>query len=470
MKIRLSVSLGMLVALVMLLSACVPAATPSPAAAPEATSTSPPASAEEPSPEVEEVPAHKEFEGTTLHLLFKEGYDVEVIFAHQEEFEEATGIELSIEQFDEPTTRQKFILNATTKAGAYDIVPISFWYFPEYHRSGWIEPLDDYVENKADPEWFGLDQLPQSALDVFSRDGELHALPHTVISGMFHYRKDIFEECGIELPETTEDILAAAPIIKECKPDIYAYAGRGAPTFPSLGTYLGWAYGYGALLFDEELRPHANSPEMIEAMEDLVSLYRDYGPEDQATLTFMTLGDRAMAGQVAMFHETSGWGTVLEQPETSQTVDKWGYTLLEGPEGNPLQWLYMEALAIPADSPNKDAAWLFLQWRTSLDTMMTEMLDGRTDTPNLAVLGSEEYKQLIADRGEGAVTHAELLPASWAMATNEHWPNVPEFVEIGDIFSQGMSDAIAGTKTVEEALDEIQENLDNLMREAGYYE
>lgn len=460
MKNRLSVSLGMLVVLITMLSACVPAATPAPPPAPEAT----------PTPEVAEVPAHRAFEGTTLHLLFKEGYDVEVIFAHKEEFEEATGIRLAIEQFDEPTTRQKFILNATAQAGGYDIVPISFWYFPEYHENGWIEPLDEYVNNKADPEWFGLDDLPQSALDVFSRDDTLYALPHTVISGMFHYRKDIFEECGIDAPETTEDVLAAAPKIKECRPDVYVYGGRGAPTFPSLGTYLGWAYGYGALLFDEEFHPHANSPEMVQAMEDLVGLYRDYGPEDQATLTFMTLGDRAMAGQVAMFHETSGWGTVLEQPETSQTVDKWGYTLLKGPAGNSLQWLYMEALAIPADSPNKDAAWLFLQWRTSLDTMMTEMLDGRTDTPNLAVLASEEYKQLIAERGEGAVAHAELLPESWAMATNKHWPNVPEFVEIGDIFAQGMSDAIAGTKSVEEALDEIQEKLDNLMREAGYYE
>jgi ABC-type glycerol-3-phosphate transport system substrate-binding protein len=286
---------------------------------------------------------------------------------------------------------------------------------------------------------------------------------------MFMYRTDIFEECGLNPPETTDDVIAAAAVIKECKPDVNAYAGRGAPTFPSLGTYLGWAYGYGALLFDETMHPQATSPEMVKAMTDLVGLYREYGPDDQATLTFLTLGDRAMAGQVAMFHETSGWGTVLEDPAQSKTANKWGYTLLKGPAGNYLQWLYMEALAIPADSKNKEAAWLFLQWRNSLETMMTEMQGGRTDTPNLTVLASDEYKALVAERGAGASAHAGLLTESWNMATNEHWPNVPEFVEIGDLFSQEMSEAIAGNKTVEEALQSAQERLDMLMRDAGYY-
>lgn len=463
-----------------MLVACQPAATPEPTAAPEEPSEATeapeaPAASEEPAAPAEPTAApvesdpHRAYEGTTLHLLFKEGYDVEVIFAHEKEFEDATGINLEIEQYDEPTTRQKFILNSTAKAGAYDIVPVSFWYFPEYFIKGWLEPLDSYVAEKKDPEWFGLDHLPQSALEVFSRDGQLYALPHTVISGMFMYRTDIFEECGLEPPQTTEDVLEAAAVIKECKPDISAYAGRGAPTFPSLGTYLGWAYGYGAILFDEEMHPQATSPEMVEAMEDLITLYRDYGPEDQATLTFLTLGDRAMAGQVAMFHETSGWGTVIEDPSTSQTAGKWGYTLLKGPADNYLQWLYMEALAIPADSPNKEAAWLFLQWRTSLETMTQEMRDGRTDTPNLTVLASDEYKSLVESRGAGASAHAALLPQSWEMATNEHWPNVPEFVEIGDIFAQEMSEAIAGNKTVSEALQAIQDKLDQLMREAGYY-
>jgi ABC-type glycerol-3-phosphate transport system substrate-binding protein len=286
---------------------------------------------------------------------------------------------------------------------------------------------------------------------------------------MFMYRTDIFEECGLEPPVTTEDVIAAAPILNECKPDINAYAGRGAPTFASLGTYLGWAYGYDALLFDETMHPHANSPEMVKAMEDLVSLYQNYGPADQSTLTFLTLGDRAMAGQVAMFHETSGWGGVLENAETSPTAGKWGYTLLKGPSGKYLQWLYMEALAIPSDSKNKEAAWLFLQWRSSLETMMQEMRDGRTDTPNLAVLESDEYKKLVEQRGPGAVANANLLPESWNMATNEHWPNVPEFVEIGDLFAQKMSEAIAGSKSVKQALDEIQESLDSMMKEAGYY-
>jgi len=423
---------------------------------------------DEESESVESDP-HRKFEGTTLRLLFKEGYDVEVIFAHKDEFEAATGIKLEIEQYDEPTTRQKFILNETARAGAYDIVPVSFWYFPEYEQQGWLEPLDSYIENMKDPEWYGLDNLPQSALDVFSKDGVRYGLPQTVISAMFMYRKDILEECNIEPPETTEDLIGIAPEVQECKPEMAAFTGRGAPTFASLGTYLGWAYGYGALLFDEEMRPQATSPEMVKAMEDLVGLYREYGVEDQATLTFLTMGDRAMADQVVMFYDTSGWGSIIENPDSSQTAGKWGYSLLKGPADEYLQWLYMEALAIPSDSQNKEAAWLFLQWRTSLDIMMKEMQDGRTDTPNLVVQASDEFQSKIEELGPSTVEYSNLLPESWNMATNEHWPSVKEFAEIGDIFAQEMSEAIVGNKDVITALEAIQSRLDELMQEAGYY-
>jgi len=412
---------------------------------------------------------HRKFEGTTLRLLFKEGYDVEVIFAHKAEFEEATGIKLEIEQYDEPTTRQKFILNSTAKAGGYDIVPVSFWYFPEYFEQGWLEPLNTYIKTMADPEWFGLDDLPQSALDVFSKDGIRYGLPHTVISAMFMYRKDVLAECGLEAPKTTMDIISIAPKVKECKPEMDVFAGRGAPTFASLGTYLGWAYGYDAFLFDENMHPQATSSEMIKAMEDLVGLYKNYGPKDEATLTFLTMGDRAMAGQVAMFYDTSGWGSIIENPESSQTAGKWGYDLLTGPSSNYLQWLYMEALSIPSDSKNKEAAWLFLQWRTSLDLMMKEMEDGRTDTPNLVVQASDEFQAKVKALGPSSVEYSNLLPKSWNMATSEHWPKVKEFAEIGDIFAQEMSEAISGNKDVRAALESIQTKLDALMKQAGYY-
>lgn len=408
------------------------------------------------------------FEGTTLRLLLKEGYEIQAIQEYETDFEEETGINVEIEVYDEPTARQKLVLDATSGSGTYDITSGSFWNMPEFVKAGFLEPLDDYVANQSD-DWLVMENIPTGALESMTIDGELYALPHTIIGGMFFYRTDVFDELGLNPPETTEDILSAAQVVAEERPDLIPFSGRGAPTFASLGTLLGWAYGYDALLFDSEGNPSADSPEMVRAMTDFVSLMKDYGAEDAATLTFTQAGEKFSSGQAAMMFDTSGFGTIFESPAQSQVAGSVGYTLPVGPSGANLQWLYNEGLGITANSGNKDAAWLFLQWRMSQEVTTKELLElDRTDVPNLAVLGGQEYADYMSanDLDDFAVS----LQDSWEMTTAEHWPFYPEFASIGDTFAKEISNAIAGSKTVEEALDAAQEELTAIMQNAGYIE
>lgn len=412
------------------------------------------------------APDRKAFEGETLRLVFKEGYEIEAIQEYKADFEKATGTKVEIEVYDEPTARQKFILDSTSKTGAYDITSVSFWNLPEYQRAGYLEPLDGYVKNARDP-WLDPDAIPESAMDVMTVDGELYALPHTIIGGMLFYRKDIFEEHGIQPPQTTDDILAAARELKESEPEINPFTGRGASTFASLGTWLGWTWGYGAKLYDDNMCPQANDPKFTQGMDDLMTLMRDYGPQDAASLTFTQAGEKFSSGNAAMMFDTTGFGGIFENPELSQVAGKVGYTLPKGPDGNPLQWTYLEGLGVSSYSDNKELAWLFLQWRMSEETTRKEALElGRFDVPNLTILESDEYAKLAKEKEVSDYT--EMLPQSWENITLEHWPFVPEFARIGDTFMQQISSAIAGQKTTEEALTEAQSKLENISEEAGY--
>lgn len=406
------------------------------------------------------------FEGTSLRVLLKEGYEIDAIRKFVPDFEKATGIKVDIEVYDEPTARQKLVLDASSGTGTYDVTSASFWNLPEFVKAGWLQPLDEYIAQAKDP-WLHPDDIPTGAKQAMSVDGKLYALPHTIIGGMGFYRKDVFAELGLEPPRTTEDFLAAAEVIKEKRPDLIPFTARGAGTFASLGTDLGWAYGYGALLFDEQNRPHADSPEMVEAMTDFVTLMKDYGPSDAATQDFTQAGEKFSSGKAAMMFDTTGFGTIFEDPAESKVAGKVGYTLPTGPDGKPLQWLYNEGLAIPSGSNNKNAAWLFLQWRLSRDTTMKELTElGRTDVPSLHVLNSPEYKQYAKEHNVEEFTAS--LAQSWKLATAEHWPFYPEFAKIGDAFAQNISAAIAGSKSVEEAQQDTQEQLTAIMQDAGH--
>lgn len=416
----------------------------------------------------DEADSRRKYEGTTLNLLLKEGYEIDVIQAYVGDFEKATGIDVNIEVYDEPTTRQKYILDATSKTGAYDITAVSFWYFPEYQRNGWLEPLEPFMATNVDEEWWHEEDIPDSAFEVFSADGKRYAMPHTIISGLTYYRKDILDKHNLEYPKTTADVLELIPKIKELEPELIGITGRGAPNFASLGTYLGWAWGYGAQLLDKDYKPHANSPEMIEALTDYVELMKKYGPEDAPSLGFIAAGEKLQSGNAFLMFDTSGWGSMLEDPKQSKVPGKIGYEILIGPQGRPLQWIYMEGLAINSSSKNKEAAWLFLQWRMSRETTMKELTElSRTDTPNLYVLNSPEYKDFAAERNVTAYT--EILPQTWELADIRYWPFIPEFVEIGDAFMVEISGALAGQQDVPTALNKAQKAIDQILREANYY-
>lgn len=406
------------------------------------------------------------FEGTTLRVLLKEGYEIAAIQEFKGDFEKETGIKLDLEVYDEPTARQKLVLDATSGAGTYDVTSASFWNLPEFVSAGWLEPLDKYISDAKD-KWLHVDDIPKGAMEAMTIDDKLYGLPHTIIGGMFFYRADVFEELGLKAPETTDDIMAAAKTIKEKRPDLIPFSARGASTFASLGTQLGWAYGYDALLFDKNDKPHADSEKMNQAMTDFVSLMKDYGADDAATLTFTQAGEKFSSGQAAMMFDTSGFGTIFEDPKQSKVAGKIGYTLPTGPSGKNLQWLYNEGLAITAKSAHKDAAWLFLQWRMSRETTMKELTElSRTDVPNLHVLQSQEYKDYMEEHG--LTDFAVALQKSWEMTTAEHWPFYPEFTEIGDTFAKNISSAIAGSSSVDDALSSSQKELTKIMKDAGY--
>lgn len=415
----------------------------------------------------QEAPAggRDSFKGTNLRVLLKEGYEIQAIQEFKGEFEEATGIKVDLEVYDEPTARQKLVLDSTSGTGTYDITSGSFWNLPEFVSAGWLQPLDDYV-SKAKDDWLVMEDIPKGALQSMTIEDKLYALPHTIIGGMFFYRADVFKDLGLQPPKTTDDILAAAKVIKEKRPDLVPFSARGASTFASLGTEIGWSYGYDAMLFDKDGQPKANSPEMKKAMTDFVTLMKDYGPSDAATLTFTQAGEKFSSGKAAMMFDTSGFGTIFEDPKQSKVAGKIGYTMPTGPSGKKLQWLYNEGLAITAKSKNKNAAWLFLQWRMSRETTMKELTKlNRTDVPNLDVLKSKEYTDYMA--GKGLQGFSKALQESWASTTAEHWPFYPEFTSIGDTFSKEVSSAIAGSKSVSDALDTAQTELTKITKNAG---
>ena len=411
------------------------------------------------------------YSGMEISGLLKNGYEEAVMLpsGYQENFEEQTEIDVSVEQYTEAQTRQNFIIGANDQSDAYNFSVVQHWFYPEYDQNDWLQPLDTYLED-FQAEWlnFDIDAIYESVRNVFSTDGTLYGIPHTLISGMLWYRTDIFEELGIDEPETIGDVLQAAEAIEQSDIDISGIIGRASPAASSLNTWIGWIWGYGGKMLNDDNQTTMDTDAFRQGYTDLITAFRDNGPDGLASSSFSELQPYMVEGDAAMHWGTSAWGSIYNGTEIGDQVKG---TLITGPADNTCQWFYGEALQIPRwiSAEMKGPAWQFLQWRQSEETVLHEMRNQpRLDNPNRLVLESDEYQQFTEERGLG--DFAETLRESFERLNDEYWPYVSEFSDIGNVFMQETSSAVAGEQSPEEALSNAEEQVRSILEDAGYYE
>jgi multiple sugar transport system substrate-binding protein len=162
-----------------------------------------------------------------------------------------------------------------------------------FHASSGLKPVTDGIADK--------DAFLPAALEAATFDGDLYGIPiyHTSTSTI--YNKAAFEEAGVtELPETWEEVKAAAPKLAENDVAVFDYAGSPDMTL-NLSFYpLLWQAG-GRVFTEDGTDVAFDSPEGVEALQFLLDLKEMGGlVEDAATIAGPIEGGPLGTGKSAM--------------------------------------------------------------------------------------------------------------------------------------------------------------------------
>jgi ABC-type glycerol-3-phosphate transport system substrate-binding protein len=122
------------------------------------------------------------------------------------------------------------------------------------------------------------------------------------------------------------------------------------------------------------------------------------------------------------------------------------------------------ALSINGTSKHKDEAWLALQFITSNQVQRAQAEGGIASVPRISLVLSDELKAFYPEEDLQVVLDA------LREAEPEYMPKISEYVELADILGTAASEVVAGTKTAEEALNEAQTTIEQIMTDAGYYD
>jgi len=378
------------------------------------------------------------------------------------EFEKETGINVSMEMLPESVLREKVVLDLASGTGAYDIFLVGNWVLAEYAEAGFLQPLDDLIANNAS-DYSSIDDFGATYLDALRYKGSLYALPYYGHVGVLMYRKDWFEEKGIKVPQTTEELLETAKAFYD-PPNRYGVAIRAkrGEDNPIITTSFTWIYG-GEWL-NEENYPTVNEPEFIEGVKYVRDLLK-YAPPDVSRYGWVEVENSFTSGKVAMIMDASDFIGRIENPESSKIAGKIGYALIpEGPfapsEERYASHLFTAGMGINADSSNIDAAWKFLQWMTSTKIQLRTAMEGHnTGITSVTVLESEEFMN--------AYPGIDVMLKALEYSNPNYMPHISCYTELCDIIGTHISGVVAGTEDPEKAMNAANTEMLKVLERTG---
>jgi sorbitol/mannitol transport system substrate-binding protein len=372
-------------------------------------------------------------------------------------------IKLRFVTLSENQARAKITASTSMGGGEFDVVMISNYETPQWAQNGWLVNLSDYA-NKT-PGYDVNDFIP-SLRESLSYEGNMYSVPFYGESSFLMYRKDLLDQAGITMPHDPTWQQVADAAAKLDSPDMVGICLRGKPGWGEVLAPLDTVINtFGGRWYDMDWNAQLTSPEVEKAVQFYVDTVQKYGEAGAATSGFGECATQFSQGRVAMWYDATSAVNTVESPESSTVAGKVGYALAPKVEKPNSGWLYTWSLGIPASSDKKDAAWKFISWMTNKDyiKLVGEELGWERVPPGsrLSTYQIPQYRDISASYGpitlesiEGADPKKPTVqPVPY---TGVQFLAIPEFQDLGTRVSQQISAAIAGQKSVADALEQSQ--------------
>jgi ABC-type glycerol-3-phosphate transport system substrate-binding protein len=376
-------------------------------------------------------------------------------------FEKQTGIKIDFTLL--PVDPWQARLKAELSAGSGDI-DIVQW---SVGMAGWISPhmLDhEAVPGEImakDPSWDWADFLAGSK-KAATYDGKMVGIPYRITTGIMHYQKALLENAGItKLPETFEELRQAA-IATNTPPDRYGFGISGRQGSAILTSFSPWLYSSGGDYLDFKTGEILiNKPNAVAALEFWAGLVlKDkVVPPEAVTWEYDEIVAGGQSDRYAMCQTFAPYGTLINDPKLSKTGGKWVWSTVPGPteKSQGRTWVDGHFLAIPKYTAHRDWSLAFIQMACSKDWMRRSMIRGNAP-PRGSVLRDPVMVEQI---GWPPVAAA-------AIETGFPTPAQPVFSTLQLSLRAGLSQAILGQKTPQQALDDVATDWQRGLRRAGY--
>lgn len=377
-------------------------------------------------------------EPTTLTLVLRGGTYSDVIKECLPAFESENNVKCVVQDLSESDLYSSIALDAINTAGTYDLCMVDGSWMAEFTENGVLAELGGLGYSLDD------DIIPATT-DICYVGDKLYLAPYYGNVTVLLYNKANVEAAGYNGTsiQSLEDIL---DICRKAQADgKKGFIYRGDSQNNLVVDFMPILLSYGGWVIDEDNKPTVNSDAFKEAMNFYLELIAT--GEAQVKDDLIASVD---TGAGTMGVGWPGWYT----PTAETPADYCAITgaASKGGETHNANVYGVWTIGVPANSQNKDLAVKLLAYLMDKDVQRSTVPSGGvpcrySSLQDPEVLNTYPQYEVVCKALEGGV----------------YRPVIAEWTQFYTILGAEMDNIIHGVKTVEQGLDDAQQQLEKLM-------
>jgi multiple sugar transport system substrate-binding protein len=356
----------------------------------------------------------KQEQGKTINVSFNQHPYADAIIQQLPKFKELTGIDVKYELTPEENYFDKVTTQLSAGTGVPDVFMTGVYQMWDYASAKRIEPLDEMLGDAAatSPDYNPKD-IFEGVFNAGKWDlkpgsppgsGKLWCVPLGFELYCLAYNKKYFDEKGLKVPTTLEELSELAAKLKDWNgPGSYGVAVRGTRNWATIHPgYMSSFKSAGAKDFvieDGKLMSALGQPASVELTAKFADMIKKGGPPGWSNYTWYQCGADLGAGKAAILYDADINGYFQNVPGSTSQSGNIGFApppvSKAGEQPNSNEWVWQ--LAMNSSSKNKRAAWLFMQYFTGPEFTLWAALNAKTvDPARQSVWDNQEFKDKIA--------------------------------------------------------------------------
>jgi multiple sugar transport system substrate-binding protein len=333
------------------------------------------------------------------------------------------------------------LVTAISAGSGPDASRFKDWWLGEFVQAGALEPLSPYIAH-----WSGRNDVIANLWSTgrISPTGLIYMMPHQFITFYLYYRKDWFQQNGLQPPRTFDEFVTAAKRLTDPAHNRYGFGLRGGAG--GQDQWLAFMVAGGARVVDRLGRVVVNSPKAVEVNQWYIDLYRTLKvtPPSAPSDAYAQVLGAFEAGITAMFAHHVGSSVLVTQKLGNDAVG-----VVNIPVADPKAPATMDSMSgnvLIRGSKNTQAAWTFVSWLTERNAMDKWSRSRQGQLPVLASLANS------ADYQGNVFFKTSLDAAKFSIS----WPGLPGVGYVSaQLWQQTMQQALLGQISSRQMLDRI---------------